>query len=145
MSSRDIFHCLTSSILLAIGPCLSIKQTRYSPSQHHGSPKFIHEQPNSQINSGFAVVLFLVSTPYRNGSTLLTAKPQIGTLPTKQKQAPSASALKISVPLLIPPSIAMGIFPAATGAHSLKASSVAGALSNCLPPWLEIITPSRLY
>ena len=37
---------------------------------------------------------------------LLTARPHIGILPTKQNWAPSASALKISDPRRIPPSIA---------------------------------------
>lgn len=63
-----------------------------------------------------------------------TARPQIGMRPAKQKSAPRARALKMSDPRLIPPSTAILILLAATGAHSLNASSVAGTPSNCRPP-----------
>lgn len=41
--------------------------------------------------------------------------------------------------------MARGILPAATGAQSLKASSVAGTPSSWRPPWLEITMPSMPY
>lgn len=74
-----------------------------------------------------------------------TASPQIGIRPTKQCDAPSARALKISEPRRIPPSIASGIRPCATGAHSLSASRVAGTPSSWRPPWFEMMTPSTPY
>ena len=45
------------------------------------------------------------------GSVALTARPQIAGLPTQQHSAPSASALKISVPDLNPPSTCTLIRP----------------------------------
>lgn len=76
---------------------------------------------------------------------ILTARPQIGILPTKQCVAPKANALKISDPRRIPPSRASGILPAATGAQALKESSEAGTPSSWRPPWLEITMPSTPY
>lgn len=73
---------------------------------------------------------------------LLTAKPQRATRPRKQKSAPSARALKMSVPRRMPPSIPILICPLATGAHSASASMVAGTPSSCRPPWFEMMTPS---
>jgi hypothetical protein len=73
----------------------------------------------------------------------LTARPHIGILPAKQKSAPNAKALKMSVPRRIPPSIAIGIRPLATGPHSRRTSNVYGTLSSWRPPWFEMMTPSR--
>jgi hypothetical protein len=56
----------------------------------------------------------------------LTASPQIGTLPINTKSAPNANALKMSLPLLTPPSKAIGILPLTTEAQSRRLSSVAG-------------------
>ncbi|KAG9868701.1 FMN-dependent dehydrogenase, partial [Aureobasidium melanogenum] len=64
----------------------------------------------------------------RQGECLLTAKPQMGNLPAKQKSAPNAIALNTSVPRRIPPSTAIGIRPLAAGAQIRSASSVAGTL-----------------
>jgi hypothetical protein len=48
--------------------------------------------------------------------------------------APRAKALKMSVPLLIPPSIKIGILPLISSAISGRQSIVDRRLSNCLPP-----------
>jgi len=61
---------------------------------------------------------------------------------TEAQSAPSATALEISEPRRTPPSMARRIFPFATSAHSRRISTIAGTVYNCLPPWLEIITPS---
>lgn len=65
---------------------------------------------------------------------LRTANPHMGTRPAKQKSAPRARALKISDPRLMPPSMAMAVFPLARGAHSRNTSRVAGTVSICRPP-----------
>lgn len=75
----------------------------------------------------------------------LTASPQNGIRPMKQKSAPKASALKISEPRRIPPSTAIGIRPLAIGAQTRRASSVDGMPSSWRPPWLEMTTPLTLY
>lgn len=59
----------------------------------------------------------------------------------KQQSAPRAIALNISVPLRIPPSRPILIRPWTTLAQSANASTDAGTLSSCRPPWLETIIP----
>lgn len=92
----------------------------------------------------YTIVTLVQSRNARNSSprTILTASPQIGIRPTKQNWAPSASALKMSDPRRMPPSIVICIRPLVMGAHCRSASTVAGIPSSCRPPWLEMIIPS---
>ena len=75
----------------------------------------------------------------------LTANPHKAGLPTQQQSAPNANALKISVPVLIPPSTCTPILPLAASTHSGNASIVAVTPSNWRPPWLLTTTPSHTY
>ena len=75
-------------------------------------------------------------------SSPLYANPQSVGLPTQTKSAPRASALKISVPCLTPPSTCTGIFPCTASTTSGRASNVASAPFSCLPPWFDTTTPS---
>lgn len=128
-----------------------IDRNFFLPAQSHCKSKLFHEQTDCQRNSLFAIILatatLKVSPNFiymgKREETNRTANPQIGIRPTKQCCAPSAIALNISEPRRMPPSIAMGIRPAATGLHSRSASRVAGTPSSCRPPWLEIMIPSR--
>mmetsp|Transcript_6399 Transcript_6399/g.15071 ORF Transcript_6399/g.15071 Transcript_6399/m.15071 type:complete len:200 (+) Transcript_6399:151-750(+) len=51
--------------------------------------------------------------------------------------APSPTALKMSVPRRIPPSMKMGICPRTSSAIAGSTSIVAGTESSCRPPWLD--------
>ena len=66
------------------------------------------------------------------------ANPQRIGLPMKTASAPRANALRISVPLLTPPSKNIGIFfPFRASEISFSDSKVEIVVSNCLAPWLE--------
>lgn len=118
------------------------------PCQCHACLKLIVEQVKSKVHTFFAVVLewksihLCLNPPFNKA---LTAKPQIAGRPARQKSAPRARALKISVPRRIPPSTAMGNLPFATGTISRRTSRVEGTLSSWRPPWLEITIPSKPY
>ena len=71
---------------------------------------------------------FSTASAYKTGCSIKTAF------------APNSKALRISVPLPVPPSINTStLFP--TAGTFGRASIVTIAPSNCLPPWLETITP----
>ncbi len=71
----------------------------------------------------------------------LYAKPHSTGLPIQQKSAPSASALKISVPCRIPPSTCTGTCPLTAATTSGSASSVARAPLSWRPPWFDTMMP----
>lgn len=123
-----------------------------APGQHHGRDKLVVEKIESQLDSGLAAVLPPVSASVPCSSAMNvgvdgdgepTARPQSAGRPAMQKLAPSASALKMSVPRRMPPSMPIGMRPLTTAATSRKTCSVAGAESNWRPPWLEMTMPSR--
>jgi hypothetical protein len=131
MRSGDFLHSSASGIVLAI---VSTGYSEiHSPSQCHGHPQLGHQDLDSQFNTLLALILPKSSVLPRLSILLLqlTASPQIGTLPINTKSAPNANALKMSLPLLTPPSNAIGILPLATEAQSRRLSSVAGT------PWAE--------
>lgn len=98
------------------------------PHEFHRMAEFLKKDPQSQVNTCLPVILLplAIFTTMHGKGRENTANPQIGTRPTKHIDAPRAMALNISAPDRIPPSIAMGILPRATGAHSRSTSSVAG-------------------
>ena len=90
--------------------------------------EFLKKDLKRQINTCLPVILLPLATftTMHGLDRENTASPQMGTRPTKHIDAPRAIALNTSAPDRMPPSIAMGILPRATGAHSRNASSVAG-------------------
>jgi hypothetical protein len=125
MSSVDFLHSSASGIVLAI-VTTSIRS-------------YTHPANAMVIRNSAIKILTASSTPcwplYCSNNQFpsslvsflqLTASPHIGTLPINTKSAPSANALNMSLPLLTPPSNAIGILPLATEAQSRRLSSVAG-------------------
>lgn len=118
------------------------------PCQCHACFELIVKQVKSKVHTFFTVVLewkLIHISLNRLSNKALTANPQIAGRPARQKSAPRARALKISVPRRIPPSTAMGILPFATGTISRRTSRVEGTLSSWRPPWFEITIPSKPY
>lgn len=81
------------------------------------------------LNSSYNI-LIIFSTPYYPPQAKLNT---LG-LPTNTQSAPRATALKISFPLLTPPSTYTSHFPLHTLAISSNTSIGANAPSNYLPP-----------
>lgn len=109
----------------------------------HTQLKFVDQQVQCQSNTIGTIILQhqLVRASIVT-VVKLTARPQMAILPTKTKSAPSATALKISEPRRKPPSMAMRVLPLAIGAISRRMSIVAGVVSNCRPPWFDMMIPS---
>lgn len=112
-------------------------------SKSHAQLELVDQQVKGQTNTVGAVILqhsLVLVSELAVGK--LTARPHMAILPTKTKSAPSATALKISEPRRKPPSMAMRVLPLAIGAISRRISIVAGVVSSCRPPWLEMMIPS---
>ena len=121
------------------------------PRECHAKLEFIIKQIKSQLSPLLTIILYFIFRQLCHIMIVkdnrlwskLTARPQMAGRPARQKSAPSANALNISVPRRIPPSMAIGILPFTAGAISRSASKVEGTPSSWRPPWLEMMMPSN--